>query len=174
MSNLRRVGQQPATSTDAFGVPVGAPQPTEHEAEDFISYSAQSREHRLWVREQAAASTPIAVQKSFHELAEEKRRADVDRWRAQDEQRREQIAAYEQSKRDHNARVLRERAQKKRLEEEEQVAKILIDGVFQQYGCSTEERRRVTQLVASRTPHLKNDPSAIEVKILQYRSTMGV
>jgi hypothetical protein len=169
VSNLRRVGQQPATSTDAFGVPVGAPQPTEHK-EDLISYSAGSVEHRRWVREQAeAAATPVA-QKGFWELAHDAHEQQKAKWRAEEQQRRIDRDKYDAWVRSESERKLAERKAAKDKEAENLVAESMLAAMFAQYGASDREVAHVKKLVASRTPHLNNDVSAHEIKLLSLRA----
>jgi hypothetical protein len=109
---------------------------------------------------------------SAHERAHWERVEQEKRWRENERRDREAIAQANRDRARRNEEIIKQRAADEKAKKAAVVAEMMIRSVFDSYGCTAEERRRITQLVMNRTPHLKNDPNAYEVKILQYRGAM--
>jgi len=140
--------------------------------EELLSYNAGSREHRIWVARQNAPTPPAALTMSAHEAAHWARKRQENRWAEERKKEKAAIAERHEWIRKDNERILRERAEQKRREAEALVGDQMVENVFRQYACSPTERERITKLVMNLTPQSIHDPSAVELKILAYRSEM--
>jgi hypothetical protein len=151
VSNLRRVGQPPATSTDAFGVPT-APAPNGGSGmrpdEELISYPANSREHRLWLqREREAATKPAVPQKSIHELAHEAHEQRKAEWAERERRDREAIVKANEDREAHNQKVIAERAAAAKAKNDAIIAEVARESMYSGWNVSDEERARIEKLV---------------------------
>ena len=169
MSNLRRVGQPPATSTDVFGVPNVAPVSSQPRVEENIPGAGQYGFEKY----KRSLEPPAAVEQiSAHEAAHNARKEQERLWRENERREREQIAAYEQSKRDHNARVIAARKAAEQAAAEAVIAEVARGSMYAGWNATPEEIARIEKLVER---NYRGDKSVDlrERLLLKMRNVMG-
>jgi hypothetical protein len=170
---LKRVTDPKGRSVGFNGVPTGAAQPvaSQPRVEETIPGAGQ---YGFEAYKRSLEPKPAPVQISAAEEAHNARQAQVERWRAEEQQRQRDIIKRDEEIRAYNARVISDRKAAKDKEAERLLAEGMIQSVFDQFNCSAEEREKIAKLVASLTPNLVNDPSAYDLKVRQYRAAMEI
>jgi hypothetical protein len=112
------------------------------------------------------------VQISAHEAAHNARKEQERLWRENERREREQIAAYEQSKRDHNARVIAARKAAEQAAAEAVIAEVARGSMYAGWNATPEEIARIEKLVER---NYRGDKSVDlrERLLLKMRNVMG-
>lgn len=127
---------------------------------------------RAWEESQKAATTPSAIDLHWAGV-EERRKAQLARWKKEDEERQSAIQRWEQHKQQHNERVLAERAARQKADSDGVTKRVLLASLWERHGATPEEIRRVTALVERNSPQSVNEIALYEVTLLQLRAVLG-